>query len=216
MVVAGRHHEAVGPCVERGDDVALLDERQHALLGEDVAAFANVADDALFDEVGIRLAAIAENLDVVERVVHGGTHKHVETEVGTHVTVFAVELGRVYGAEQHAALRDDVTAGFDEELAFIAGFLDPCGQQCVKPAAEFGHIKAGLFLILAVGDAEAASEVDDLDAGEQIGEIRLDEVQQEFDGVEIIVRLHEQRTDVLVHPGERQAVLFEQGADLIQ
>lgn len=46
----------------------------------------------------------------------------------------------------------------------------------MKPAAEFGHIKAGLFLILAVGDAEAASEVDDLDAGEQIGEIRLDEV----------------------------------------
>ena len=73
----------------------------------------------------------------------------------------------------------------------------------MKPAAEFGHIKAGLFFILAVGDAETASEVDDLDAGEQIGEIRLDEVQQEFDGVEIIVRLHEQRTDVLVHPGER-------------
>ena len=46
----------------------------------------------------------------------------------------------------------------------------------MKPAAEFGHIKAGLFFILAVGDAEAASEVDDLDAGEQIGEIRLDEV----------------------------------------
>lgn len=116
---------------------------QHALLGEDVAAFANVADDALFDEVGIRLAAVAENLDVVERVVHGGTHKHVETEVGTHVTVFAVELGRVYGAEQHAALRDDVTAGFDEELAFIAGFLDPCGQQCVKPAAEFRPYQVG-------------------------------------------------------------------------
>ena len=41
-------------------------------------------------------------------------------------------------------------------------------------------------------------------------------MQQEFDGVEIIVRLHEQRADVLVHPGERQPVFFEQGADFIQ
>ena len=41
-------------------------------------------------------------------------------------------------------------------------------------------------------------------------------MQQKINGVEIVVRLHEQGADVLVDPGQRQFVLGEQGAHLVQ
>lgn len=102
----------------------------------------------LFDEVGIRLAAVAENLDVSwneSYMAAGRTQARWRKPRSVPTQRFSPLLNLVAPVPSSTPhLRDDVctTAGFDKELAFVAGFSTM--RTAVREAGgEFGHIKAG-------------------------------------------------------------------------
>ena len=117
-VVVGGHGESVGAGAHQGDDIALLEVGDLAVLAEEVAGLADRADDIHGPAGGV--GRFAERDDVVVALVEGGAdqvvHAGIDDLEGLGGALLLVEAGR----EQDAGVADDVAAGFEEDLE--AGF----------------------------------------------------------------------------------------------
>ena len=151
----------------------------------------------------------------MEGVVHGGAHQNVEAKVGAHVALVAVVFYGMHAAKQHAAFGGHIAARFHEKAPGIAGFFGPRADEGVQTAAKFRHVQAGLPLVLVVGDAETAAEVDDFKRVQRaLGQL-FGQMQQHFCGIEVAFGLHKEGANVLVDARQGHVVLFQQGEDLV-
>ena len=150
----------------------------------------------------------------MEGIVHDRTHEDVETEIGSHITALTVILHGFHASEEQAAFAHDVTAGFHEEAALVAGFLHPGRELFIHAPAHCPEVEA-LFRILVVGDAEAAAEVEHVKIPEHVFRELADEGQQEIHGAQVLLCLKELGADVLVYAGEPESVFPHKAEGLI-
>ena len=158
-VVVEAHRTAVRAGVMDDDEVADVDFRQHTVDGEFVVVLAERARDVVFVVAGRRF--LAGDRDVVVGAVHRGAHeiRHAGVEADVvFVGLFLVDGRRdepAGGAGDGAAAlgedRDVAETGGDHELIV----------ELVDALADLHEVER--LLLGAVGDAEAAAEVHELD-----------------------------------------------------
>ncbi len=114
-------------------------------------------------------------------------------------------------AQQHAAFGGHIAARLHQKAPPVGLLRGPGADHGVQAAAQIIYIQSGFPLVFAVGNAEAAAEVDDFQLVQRGGGQGFGQIQQYLGRVEIAVRLHEQGTDMLVDAGQSQLVPGQQG-----
>ena len=178
-VVVRGHDEPVGPGTEDGDAVALGERGEGAVLREEVAAFADGADEVHGDWRG---GGFAEGDDFVPAFVEGGADEVVHAGIDDGEGFGGGLLHILDGGEEGAGVADEEAAGLEEDFQperpeggedgfRVGGGGDAAGVFLPFPPGA-GAAAEGLV----VDDADAAAEIEELEpelrveAGDEGGE----------------------------------------------
>ena len=94
LVIGGGHAETIGAGVQHPEHVAFAQGGEQPVPGQDVAAFADIADHRLGDGFAAVLPVAPVGFEIVEGIIHDRPHEHIEADVRTDIARTRVFLDR--------------------------------------------------------------------------------------------------------------------------
>ena len=157
-VILVAHGEAVGAGVVDVEQVALVDLRQHPVNGELIVVLAQAAYYVILVVAGGML--LAHDRDMVIRAVHGGAHQ--VGGAGVHADVFLIGVLLMGGGgHQRAVGRQHKPTHFGKQLHISHASGNQNLLELLPNALADGK-NVVFLLIRAIGNANAAGEVDEV------------------------------------------------------